>query len=236
MTQDGQVKPVKSKWEKVVGEAALIVASVFVAISLEGVWQEYSDAAEARVALVGLLQELRADHAFVAVVTAEQEVLAGAISDLLDWFADAESLPTKAVHEAFLTMQDTGLTTWPRRAAWTTMVAAGHLSLLDDNELVARLGNHYEYTQRRLTNYERTYDEFKYFFENESLTKIWDFQRKRLLTEDSVRIAEFRNQILKLNRWNQWYLGQLMGDYGADLNSLIFEVEKYLIAHDDAFE
>ena len=116
------------------------------------------------------------------------------------------------------------------------MVAAGQVSLLDDPELIAHLGDHYEYRQQRLTYNEQYYDAHKYSFEFDSLPKIWDFQRRRLLTEDSVRISEFRNQILKLNRWSQWYLGYLADDYGRDLNSLISEVEQYLMAHGDAIE
>ncbi len=145
------MKPAKYPWRKYAGEGMLIVASVFLAILLESTWQDHSDAAEARVALAQILQDLRADQVVMTAVLAEQEIIGGVHSDLLNWFENPGSLPSDSVHQAFRKLKDTGLTMWPRRAAWNTMVAAGQLRLLGDSKLVTHLGDHYEYKQQRLT-------------------------------------------------------------------------------------
>ena len=230
------MKPTYFAWRKIAGEAMLIISSVFVAILLEGMWQAHSDAAEARIALTQLLRELRADREFIGLVSEEQEIVSELHSDLLNWFADPGSLPADSVHQAFRKLANTGLTMWPRRAAWTTMVAAGQLSLLDDSELVALLGDYYEHKMQRLGYNGQAYDADKYSFDYHSVPEVWDSQRKRLMTEDSVRLAEFRNRILHLQVWNQWYLAYIAGDYGKNLNALIYEVEQYLSAHGNTIE
>jgi hypothetical protein len=85
------VKSTKFDLVRVAGDVALIMISVFVAISLESMWQEHSDAVDARATLAQLLQELRADNAYLQTVLAEQEMTGGLHSDLLNWFADPES-------------------------------------------------------------------------------------------------------------------------------------------------
>ncbi len=230
------MKPTRFHWKRVVGEATLIVATVFLAISLESIWQERSDVAEARVALAQILRELRADREFSELVLAEQEMVGDLHSDLLNWFADPESLPADLVHEALRKLNNHGLTMWPRRAAWTTMVAAGQLRLLGDSELVARLGDYYEHRQQRLSHNGQAYDAAKWSFDSHLVPELWDSQRRKLLTDDPVHIVQFRNQIVHLKIWNQWYLTYMADDYRKDLSALIYEVEEYLLAHGNAIE
>ena len=230
------MKSAKFDWVKVASEAVLIIASVFVAISLESMWKEHSDAAEARSALTQLLRELQVDKAFLQEVLAEQEMTGDIHSDLLNWFADPGSIPETSVHEAFETLTNTGLTMWARQAAWTTMVEAGQLSLLDDNELVAHLGDHFEHLQRRLKYIEEAYDVEKFYVEGRVLPNIWDRDRRRLLTEDPMQIDVFRNHIFNLTDWNRWYLNYLVDVYGKDLSALIYEIEQYLLAHGNSIE
>ena len=228
--------PAKYPWKKSAIEGMLIVASVFLAISLESTWQERSDIAEARVALVRLLDELRADREFITLVVEEQELVGRLHTSLLNWFESPESLPTELVHQALRDLDMAGLTMWPRRAAWTTMVAAGQLKLLDDPNLVAHLGAHYEPRQQRLMYNAELYDKNKEYLDFQAATEIWDWQRKQLLTNDPALLAKFRNQILNLNSMNKWYLDFIGNYYGNDLNSLISEVEHYLSAHGNAIE
>ncbi len=230
------MKSAKFNLVKVAGEVALIVIAVFVAVSLESMWQEHSDAADARATLAQLLQELRADNAFMQTVLAEQEMTGGLHSDLLNWFAHPESLPSDSVHETLKILVDTGLTMWPRRAAWTAMIETGQLSLLNDGELVAHLGDHFEHKQQRLKYIGEAYDAEKFYFEGRLLPNIWDWQRKRLLTKDSARIAEFHNYIYNLSIWNRWYLDYLVNVYEKDLSALTYEVDQYLSAHGDSVE
>ena len=230
------MKSTRFNWVKITSEAVLIIVSVFVAISLESMWKEHSDAAEARSALTLLLRELQADNEFLQEVLAEQEMTGEIHSDLLYWFADPGSLPVVSVHEAFETLADTGLTMWARQAAWRTMVESGQLTLLDDSELVAHLGDHFEHLQRRLKYIEERYDVEKFYVENRVLPKIWDRDRRQLLTEDPTQIDVFRNHIYTLADWNRWYLEYLVNVYGKDLSALINEVEQYLFKHGNSIE
>lgn len=220
------MKPTKISFSRVLGEAALIFASVFIAIWLESVWQNHGNVRDARVALGQLLSELKADRAFLEEVEKDQKEFLQMSENLLSWFANPESLPNDQVHET-LENYDTGLTIWPRRAAWTTMVASGQLSLLDDSDLVQSLGNYYEYRVSRLVYNGEDYDQAVYDLEREVIPRIWDFQNKKLLTTDPERIAIFRGQIRNVSGWASWYLSYIK-EYETELDALIKDVEQYL--------
>ena len=223
-------------WIKISSEAVLIVASVFVAISLESMWAERSDAIDARSTLTQLLRELRADRSFLQEVLAEQELTGEIHSNLLVWFAEPGTMPQDSVREAFQTLADSGLTMWARRAAWTTMIESDQLKLLKDDELIAHLGDHFEHLQRRLKYSEERYDMEKFYVEYQILPNYWDRDRGRLVTNNPVEIGIFRNHIFTLANWNRWYVNYVANVYGKDLSALILEVEQYLSAHDLSIE
>ena len=226
MTGDKFMKPSRITLTRFSGEAVLIVASVFIAISLESMWQDRSDAEDANIALTQLLRELRADQAFLDQVEVEQKRIGKMNADLLTWFADPESVPVDSVHST-LEEYSMGITMWPRRAAWTTMVAAGQLNLLGDRSLAISLGNYYEHTLRRLEYNGEQYDADFGALIFGSIPRIWDFQHGGLLTSDSERIAEFRNQVRRIDVWTQWYLSSIEINRIV-LSALIQEVELYL--------
>ena len=62
-------------WRRLLSEAFVIVASVYLAIVLEGMSDERDRASEAVDALVQLVEELRKDRADVAEILVEQESL-----------------------------------------------------------------------------------------------------------------------------------------------------------------
>ena len=62
-------------WRRLLSEAVVIVASVYLAIVLEGMSDDRDRATEAVDALVQLVEELRKDRSDVAEVIAEQENL-----------------------------------------------------------------------------------------------------------------------------------------------------------------
>ena len=94
-------------WRRLLSEAVVIVASVYLAIVLEG----------------------------MSEVLVEQENLSRQYVNLLRWFGDPSSMPVDSVHESLDVVAWSNRTMFPRGAAWTTRVAAGQLRYLDDAPL-----------------------------------------------------------------------------------------------------
>jgi hypothetical protein len=134
------IKINKIRFSRIASEATLIFVSVFVAIWLESQWQNRSDRIEARESLSQVLAELRDDQEFAKQVKLEQTVFLEAAEKILVLLENAESHPKQSDHDVFENLAN-AITIWPRRAAWTTMVASGQLGLINDRGLVARLGD-----------------------------------------------------------------------------------------------
>jgi hypothetical protein len=204
----------KLQFSRIAGEATLIFVSVFVAIWLESEWQNRSDRIEARESLSQLLAELRDDQEFAKQVRLEQTVFLEAAEKILILLENAEA---------------NAITIWPRRAAWTTMVASGQLGLINDRGLVARLGDFYEHRQIRLVyngeSYDAAYEDVSVHY----IPEVWDFQRHELITADHEKIAALHGRVLYIKGWAVWYLDSLAA-YEKALNELIDGVEDYLLA------
>ena len=206
------------------------MASVYLAIVLEGMSEDRARATEAVDALAQLVEELRKDRADVAEILVEQENLSRQYVNLLRWFGDPSSMPVDSVHESLDVVAWSNRTMFPRGAAWTTMVAAGQLRYLDDAPLVIRLGDLYENVNPRLEYNGEMYDENLNEVMRRSVPAIWDSGNQTLLTDDPASITRFRGQLrylhLAFNGWYLWYLAQ----YAEQLDGLISDVESYLEA------
>ena len=115
-------------WRRLLSEAVVIVASVYLAIVLEGMSDDRDRATEAVDALVQLVEELRKDRSDVAEVIAEQENLSRLYVNLRRWFEDPSSMPADSVQETLDLVAWSNRTMFPRGAAWTTVVAGSSLS------------------------------------------------------------------------------------------------------------
>jgi hypothetical protein len=218
----------RATWMRITGEALLIVASVFVAITLESMFQNNTATADAHAALAQMLQELKQDQADLEEVLEEQEDLDEIYRNLLNWFASPTSLPNESVHKALRKVSYSNRTMYARRSAWTTMVAGGQLALLGNSELVIRLGKLYETVNERVKSNNDGYDHHVFTFARESIPRVWDLQNKKLLTDDPAAIAVFRGQLFFLhNSWNRWYL-EFLAEYQILLVELIAEIESHL--------
>ena len=229
LTQDKVIKINKIRFSKIAGEATLIFVSVFVAIWLESEWQNRSDRIEARESLSQLLAELRDDQEFAKQVKLEQTVFLEAAEKILILLENAESHPKQSDHDVFENLAN-AITIWPRRAAWTTMVASGQLGLINDRGLVARLGDFYEHRQIRLVyngeSYDAAYEDVSVHY----IPEVWDFQRHELITSDYEKISALHGRVLYIKGWAVWYLDSLAA-YEKALNELIDGVEDYLLAY-----
>jgi hypothetical protein len=219
-------------WRRLLSEAVVIVASVYLAIVLEGMSEDRDRATEAVDALAQLVEELRKDRADVAEVIAEQEKLSRQYVNLRRWFEDPSSMPTDSVQETLDLVAWSNRTMFPRGAAWTTMVAAGQLRYLDDVELVTRLGDLYENVNPRIEYNGAAYDENLMAVMREFVPTVWDFGATRLVTGDPEAVAMVQGQLrflhLAFNGWYLWYLAQ----YAEQLDGLILDVDAYLDARE----
>ena len=219
-------------WRRLLSEAVVIVASVYLAIVLEGMSEDRDRATEAVDALVQLVEELRKDRADVAEVIAEQESLSRQYVNLRRWFEDPSSMPADSVQETLDLVAWSNRTMFPRGAAWTTMVAAGQLRYLEDVALVTRLGDLYENVNPRIEYNGAAYDANLNTVMRESVPTVWDFEASRLVTGDPEVVARIQGQLRYLhvafNGWYLWYLAQ----YAEQLDGLILDVEAFLDARE----
>ena len=218
----------KLPWAKLLGEGALIIVSVYLAIVLEGVSQDRESRAAAHTALVQMLAEMREDSADVNEIREEQLARSRQYAELDRWLASPESVSLDSAGEILDLVFYSNRTLYPRRAAWTTMLASGQLAQLESPGLVSRLGDFYESLNARVVDNGDDYDESLNDIARNSAPKYWDGANGRLQTTDIQKLSEFRNQLRFLHvSWNIWYL-DLLDNYGQTLESLILEIESYL--------
>ncbi len=222
----------KTSWRRISGEAVLIISSVFVAIALESAWQDRQNFLAAQGALGQMLEELRQDRADLDEVLDEQRNLDSTYRRVISWLADPESLSEQEFGEAVKFLSYSNRTMYPRRSAWTTMVASGQWQLLNNAELVTKLGDLHENRYLRLITNGNAYDEDLFTTMRESVPRIWDYNEYRFLTLDASEIARLRGELKFIHyTWNQWYLELLTEEYGTVLDELIADVDAYLVSH-----
>jgi Family of unknown function (DUF6090) len=216
---------------RLLGEAVLIIGSVYVAIVLEGISDHRDRTADAVSALAQLRGELREDQVDLQVVMAEREDLQVRYVNLLRWFEDASTLPADSVQATLDIVAYSNRTMFPRSSAWITMVASDQLGLIDDPSLVTRLGNLYESVNERLKHNGADYDEALNDIMRNATPDIWDSLNGRLLTRDPSSMAGFQGRLRYLYlTWNTWYL-EYLREYQGQLVDLILNVDTYLGSH-----
>jgi len=218
----------KLPWAKIFGEGLLIIVSVYLAIFLEGVSQDREAKISAQLALGQMLGELREDSEDVGEIREEQLARNKQYENLDEWFASPDTMPLDAVAETLDLVFYSNRTLYPRRSAWTTMLASGQLAELDSPGLVLRLGDFYESLNARVVDNGNDYDESLNDIARNSAPDYWDGVNRRPLTTDVHELTRFRNQLRYLHiSWNIWYL-DLLDHYQQTLDSLILEIETYL--------
>ena len=212
-------------------EFTLILASVFLAVSLENVREAGAERATAQAALEQLLGELHEDHADFLRIIEEQEALSRHYSDLDRWLEDGSDYPPDSVGAALAAVLSNP-TLFTRRASWTTMVSAGQLAHLDAPALVLQLGQLYETAYGRLEYNSRFYDEemFAEFRSTEAMR--WDNYRRggQPLVDDPVEVRRLAGRLSRIHSmWTLWYRDLLI-EYEDDVLHAIGAVEQYLAA------
>lgn len=219
----------KIPWGRLAAEGVLIVASVYLAIVLEGNSQDRARGREATAALAQLLGELQEDRADLDEVQAKQLEIANGHETLMTWFREPASLSGDSVTAYLGFVGGDNRTMYPRRSAWTTMVAAGQLTELHDPGFVTQLANLYENINTRIEYNGSNYDQALEEIYRNYVPEVWDAWNARLLTTDPAALATLRGRFNYLRSWNEWYLG-LLDQYQTELDELISAVDEHLQA------
>jgi len=211
-------------WRRILVEAALIFASVYLAIVLEGISSDRARAAEARTAIVQLRSELAADQKDLSEILEVQVEQAGLYRSLADWLASPESMPRDEVDRTLERLGESNRTMFPRQGAWTSIVSTGLLAWVGNAELVTRLGNFYENINERLEYNGRDYDYNLNEVMRTTASAVWDRRTHRPLGD----LTPLRNELRYIEvGWNGFYL-DLLRDYERELDGLVEDIDAYL--------
>jgi hypothetical protein len=228
------VKSPQLPWARLLAEGLLIIVSVYLAIVLEGMSQDRAARREAHTALGQMLHELREDRSDLQEIRAEQIIKKRHFRSLDGWMASPEAMPLETFAGVIDSVFWSNRTLYPRRSAWTTMVAAGQLGELHEPGLVTRLGDFYESFTVRVIDAGEDYDENLNEVARNSAPRAWDGTTGRLLTTDVGLITAFRSQLRYLHfAWTVWYV-DLLDAYEQSIDALIGEIGEYLGEHGHA--
>jgi hypothetical protein len=213
-----------SSWRHILGEAALIVASVYLAIFLQGWSDDRERVQSARTGLIQVRSDLIADRADLAKILEEQREHSASYKRLLRWLATPDAMPNDSVDATLRRLSTSNRTMFPRRGAWTSLVSTGLLSSIGDERLVSRLGGFYETVNERLEYNGRDYDFNLNEVSRVTVAAAWDSGRRRPIEN----VTLLRNQLDYLQHgWTQWYL-DLLGEYERELSGLLQDLNAYL--------
>ena len=217
-------------WRRFLGEAVLIVASVYLAIVLEGSSAERERRTEAIAALTTLQAELELDQADAQEILGLQEEQGRSNERIHAWLSHPLSVPSDSFSAALLHVLTNNRTMFPRKSSWTTMVSEGQLSVLGDPELVGRLANLYEHSNVRLEYNGARYDDTTQDMLRGRVPYVWDVEGNRFLVTDTAAIRTFGNQMLQVERQARGYR-TLLATWSAEVADVQTKVDSYLQRH-----
>jgi hypothetical protein len=195
MSDEGRVR----RWARWAGEVVVIVASVFVAIYLEGLADDAERADDAHAVLAQVATELASDRRAIPEIIQQQSELADYYESLRRWMADPRSLPTDSVQEALDYVGFNNRTLYPSSGAWRALTSAGQLVWVEDRALI------------RVTS-----------------SRAWDYQRQEARTDGGADLVELSGQLRYLGTsWNPHYI-DLLGEYAAEIDALLEDIDAYL--------
>ena len=124
-----------------------------------------------------LREELRSDRSDLIEVLAEQRQIDLRYARVDRWLSGSDEVPGDSPTAALDSLAYSNPTMFPRRSAWTTMVASGQLRYLGNPGLVVRLANLYENRNPRLEYNGRLYHEENGEVPGRAAPLAWDAER-----------------------------------------------------------
>jgi Family of unknown function (DUF6090) len=228
-TEDGRLetKTVRKLALRFVGEAVMIVVSVYAAIVLEGISSDRGQRALARESLRTVRAELLADQQQAQAYARQKLERAVLFSQLSNWLNSDGSVPADSFGVALEGILTGNVTAFPKRAAWTTMVSQGQLEFAGDAELVGRLADLYDRWADRVTYNGQAYDEALWSVTRTTVPSIWDRRTSRFLRSDREARLELDGQLFHLEIWNDSY-GALLDRWAKEIGQTLVDVDQYL--------
>jgi len=221
------LKTGKAKILRVVGEALLIVVSVYVAIVLEGISSARSQRASALESLRTVRSELESDLLDARALAEQKGERALVFSQLSGWLSSDDAIPVDSFAVALEGVLTGNYTIFPRRASWATMVSEGQLASVGDPGLVNRLADLYEHWNARVMYNGDAYDSAIWEVTRTTVPTIWDRRMRRFIRLDPAARRELDGQLVHLEIWNQSY-GALLTAWADAMDTLIGDIDRHL--------
>jgi hypothetical protein len=208
---------------KLVGEAALIVVSVYVAIVLEGASADRAARRSALESLRTVQAELERDLDEARSYAEQKRDRSALFADLSRWLRSDAPSPTDSFAVTLEGVLTGNYTVFPRSAAWTTMVSQGQLAHLEDPQLVARLAELYEHWSDRVVYNGEGYDEAIWIVTRESVPLVWDRRTGGFVSTDRDSKRQLDEQLVHLEIWNDSY-GRLLDRWADEIDQVLQQV------------
>lgn len=213
-------------WKRLLRDAGVVVASVYVAIVLEGASADREHRREAEQALARLEIELQQDRSDLVEVLAAQRDRLERHERIDRWMGEPSAIPGDSLTADIVALFGVNRTMFPRGSSWATMVSSGQLAYLDDPELVSRLGNLYENLNPRLEYNGQVYDGWVIDIARRDVPSVWNRSAGTLQTSDPIPLAHFRESLLGLLDLARGFVG-LLEEWEVELAAVQAEVERH---------
>jgi hypothetical protein len=159
----------------------VVLLGVYLAILVEGKAEDRSRAEDARVMLAAVLAELDADELEIREMRETHLGLQQASEDLLDLLAIASPAEDGGIRTLLTGALLFNPTVFPRRAAYSGLVASGNIGYISNPELPLSLANLYEHHYVRLQNMGEWTDRImEEVFWPTANAEFWDRQQGQL--------------------------------------------------------
>jgi len=215
----------RTGWKRFLGEAVMIVISVYVAIVLEGMSGDRARRADAIDGLAQLRSELVLDRDEAQAVLLEQRRIGDKYNQLVAWLDRPETMPADSFGVLLNEVGFSNPTAYPRKGAWAMLSSSGLLGAVEDPELIVRIADHYENLVVRVEYNGKDYDELLNATMIGTAPVAWDRVRFRQRAD----MTELRSRLDYLeSAWNGYYQ-ILMESYLGQLETLIDELDGYLV-------
>ena len=215
---------------RLVGEALLIIVSVYTAIVLEGMSSDRANRASALASLRAVRAELLADQQTARDYALQKEERALLFSHLTTWLNSDGPIPQDSFGVAFEGILTGNLTAFPNRASWTTMVSQGQLRFVQDAELVGRLAALYERWAARVEYNGDAYDDALWTVTRTVVPSTWNRRTHRFLRSDRNARLELDGHLVHLEIWNESY-GRLLDLWADAMAETLVSLDRYLELH-----
>lgn len=201
----------------------IVVIGVFLGITFESMASERDRTRKAHAALGQLVADMRRDDADMDRIIDQQRGQERDFADIAVWLADSLENQSARI-DSLLEKVVTSLTVYPRRGAYTSMVASGQIALLPQ-DLATSILNVYENVYTRLSANGEHYD---FSLERDFLPSYanwWDPIRQGLIVIDPADRIRFRNHLLLMRAWSAYYI-DLVAQSQAAVREVISEIDR----------